>query len=165
MPIESVSDRRSLLVDDGVTAVVGEVSKIVGFPYKFPVIFGARETIKPERNINGLFSKSYYESHDVESYLPSFLIVDEDAQEMRHSHKLALLGTVYSIVNIKPDGEGFTLLLLRELDTYNAAIDARRYPYTMADFVITENGAELDGQIIYTDGETLNNYDVDPYQD
>ncbi len=137
--IESLSDRRSLLADDGVTAIVGAVTGGEGgFPYTFPIIFGENSVIDPETTITGLFDHAYIESHSTEGYHPVLLVVDEDVKLVTHDRRIALLGTVYEVKKKAPDGHGFTQLQLHEVGQYTSAIEPLAYPYTIADYFRTD---------------------------
>lgn len=135
--IESLLDRRALLADDGVEAVIGGTGAANAFPYTFPIVFGGQQ-LSPDTTIKGLFDHAYFETHETEGYAPVFLVVDEDVKLVKHDFRMALHGTVYEVKKKAPDGHGFTQLKLHEIGQYESAIEPLAYPYTIQDYFRTD---------------------------
>ena len=114
MPIESLTDRRSYFHDDGDIAVFARtVTNVVDPDGDFELLL--------ERKVTGLFDRAYYEQYDSSGYTPVFAVVDEDVLHVEQEQRLMLLGHVYEIKELQPDGEGFTQLQLYHLGRYTVS--------------------------------------------
>lgn len=117
MTIESVDDRIDIITDSdsfGV-ALFAEITDALDSD--------GNATIIVERNAPCIFDKSYIEQGGRESFFPTALVLDEDAAYIQHSHRLMLLGFVYEVNEIRPDGTGFTLFILKLLGGYLLSSD------------------------------------------
>lgn len=125
MPIESAADRAAFFHDDGELALFAEVSAPQGGDNLV--------VITVERNVIGLFDRAYAETggdNPTEGYRPVFLVLDEDAQYLRHKHRLMLKGHVWEVTGVKSDGAGMTQLVLHKLGQYRYASEQPGYQYS-----------------------------------
>jgi len=74
MPIESLADRRSLLADDGVLAL------LASFVGELPE--GAPASIEVDRNVVGLFDRSYQADNNISGYQPVLFLFVIDARKL-----------------------------------------------------------------------------------
>lgn len=117
MTIESVDDRIDIITDSdsfGV-ALFAEVPDALDDD--------GNTTVIVERNAPCIFDKSYIEQGGREAFFPTALVLDEDAAYIDHKHRLMLLGFVYEVNEIRPDGTGFTLFILKLLGGYLLSSD------------------------------------------
>lgn len=92
--IESLADRRMLVESAG------------------------REILLSGQPAFGVFDRSFFSADaggvGIESSMPSLLAVDEDVVAVAHGSAIVIDAVTYHVVNIQPDGTGFTRLLLEK---------------------------------------------------
>ncbi len=62
--------------------------------------------------IYGVFSRPYAERNGVETRVPTFEALDTDLSGVDHADTITINAVVYNIIEIQPNGEGSTLLIL-----------------------------------------------------
>lgn len=108
--IETAADRAALINDAPDLALFAEIPDAVDENGQAAVIV--------QRNVSGLFDRSFRLIGNHEGYHPVFLCVDEDALYLKQHHRLMIKGQVWRVDSSMPDGSGFTQLVLKLLGPY-----------------------------------------------
>ncbi len=125
--IETATDRLALIEDSPDLALFAQV------PDAFDS--GGLAAVIVQRNVAGLFDRSFRLVGGHEGFHPVFLCVDEDVVYLKHNHRIMIKGQVFRVDGRMPDGSGFTQLTLKllgpyRLDANSAAVHAG-FPYVL----------------------------------
>lgn len=81
--------------------------------------FGVAATVNGATPVTGIFDDAYFEDGigqgpGAESSKPAFTCKTSDVASATQGQTLVVGATTYHIVNIRPDGQGWTLLILEK---------------------------------------------------
>jgi len=78
--------------------------------------FGEVFTLADESEVTCIFDTPYAEALDVEGDRPAILGLTSDLGSLSQGDQVTRQAdsTIYRVANVRPDGQGFTLLLLEE---------------------------------------------------
>jgi len=124
--IESAADRAELLREEADLALFAAIPDVPDTDGQLSVIV--------ERNVLGLFDRSYVNVNGHEAFHPVFLVVDEDAKHLKQHHRIMVKGQVWTVDERMPDGTGFTQLHIKLIGPYHLNNEDENvmlgYPYT-----------------------------------